>query len=280
MSRLRYFTEQSVASIRENVYRHVDEYYALLDSDQPLSFISADRGIQSRMSRLEAPSLRGQLLDGERGELYPTDVLNALTVHRSLSQLTPHQASDERLWAYLAHTECARYVARRWLKASVRERDRNDAKKAVLNHFFANGNRALIRDNGISRLWWLGHIAQKVDPDRPKQFLDILLYKQDVRSALIERPSVSMNIEVLRSIYNVMYDYWMQKDLRIFERAVFRSWMIALNTRGGVTLFDVLSDVDRSRIVRDEAQMALRLHGAVTRVSGAELSKGASRVHP
>ena len=54
----------------------------------------------------------------------------------------------------------------------------------VLNHFFAVGNRALVRDNGISRLWWLGKIANDVDNEDPLRFLTILLHRQDVRSAL------------------------------------------------------------------------------------------------
>lgn len=255
MSRIRYFTEQSVASLRKDVSSHIDEYYALVDSEAALSFVSADRGIQSRLSRLEALPLKGRLMDPKTGELSQNDVQNAMTVYRSLSRLTPHQAADERLWAYLTHTDCATYVARRWLKDKQNKGD--DARRAVLNHFFVSGNRALVRDNGISRLWWLGRIAHTVAPKQPNRFLEILLYRQDVRSALIERPSVSMNTEVLRSIYQVMDDYWTKNKLRIFKREVFRSWMIALNRRGGVTLFDVLSEADRSGIIREEASLAL-----------------------
>ena len=128
--------------------------------------------------------------------------------------------------------------------------------RKVRNHFFAVGNRALIRDNGLSRLWWLGKIAHHIDPEDPNRFLTILLHRQDVRSALIERPSVSMNQRVLKGIYQVMQESW-DDGGGLFRREVFRSWMIALNRRGGVVLLDSLPPDKLVRLVREEAQGAM-----------------------
>jgi hypothetical protein len=183
-----------------------------------------------------------------------TDVDNALLVYESLSELTPHQASIERMWVYLCHCDCPQYVASRWLDR--RPEKNEDAVREVRNHFFAVGNRALIRDNGVSRLWWLGKIAHDVDPENPREFLAILLHRQDVRSALIERPSVSMNRRVLRGIYDVMREHWADGGA-LFERETFRSWMVALNRRGGVTLLDALPEEKLGRLLREEAECVL-----------------------
>ena len=168
--------------------------------------------------------------------------------------LTPQQASDERLWAYLCHAYCPEYVAERWLLP--RPTKEKDAAQKVRNHFFARDKRGLIRDNGISRLWWLGFIAHEVEQDDPGGFLERLLHRQDVRSALIERPSVSMNHRVLRAINAVMRAYW-REDKRLFERDCFRSWMMGLNRRGGVVLLDALPDQPLSCLLQGEAQRAL-----------------------
>lgn len=124
------------------------------------------------------------------------------------------------------------------------------------NHFFAVGNRALIRDNGISRLWWLGKIATDVAPETPGEFLKILLHRQDVRSALIERPSVSMNRRVLRVIYKEMLRHWTNGG-QLFEREPFRGWMRALNRRGGVILLDALPGEALADLVREEAERSI-----------------------
>ncbi|MXX68830.1 MAG: hypothetical protein F4Y74_07710 [Gemmatimonadales bacterium] len=185
---------------------------------------------------------------------FETDVQNALVVYESLSALTPHQASFERLWAYLSHCDCPQYVSWRWLQH--RPEKQRDAVRKVLNHFFATGNRGIIRDNGVSRLWWLGKIAHDIASANPLEFLTILLHRQDVRSALIERPSVSMNRRVLQGIYTVMQEQWANGG-GLFERDTFRSWMVALNRRGGVVLLDSLPVQTLKRLLREEAGRAL-----------------------
>lgn len=246
MAQLYYYTVKAVEALRESVLARLDWYY---QPTQPCPQVSP---MDVRESRLAAPDLGILTVNSTRPSR--TDGENALKVYSALSALTPHQASDERLWVYLCHQVCPEYVAGRWLT----NRPDNDerAVQEVRNHFFAVGNRALIRDNGLSRLWWLGRIATEVAPQSPDEFLTILLHRQDVRSALIERPSVSMNRRVLRVIYEEMRQHWTDGG-RIFEREIFRSWMRALNRRGGVILLDALPDNALADLVHEEAERAL-----------------------
>ena len=248
MTPLKYYTTQTLETLRAKVAERLDWYYG---SEGFPAVISPMGGV--RESRLTAPALAERLLtDSTRPS--STDVENALTVYGALSDLTPHQASIERMWVYLCHCDCPQYVAARWL--SHRPEKDEDAIREVRNHFFATGNRALIRDNAVSRLWWLGKIAHDVDPANPRGFLTILLHRQDVRSALIERPSVSTNRRVLRGIYEVMQEHWSDGGA-LFARETFRTWMIALNRRGGVVLLDALPQESLSRLLRDEANRAI-----------------------
>ena len=95
-----------------------------------------------------------------------------------------------------------------------------------------------------------------MDPVHPEDFLTLLLHRQDVRSALIERPSVSMNQHLLRRIYAVMREHW-DNGGALFERDSFRSWMIALNRKGGVVLLDALPNAALDRLLREEAEKAV-----------------------
>ena len=176
---LRYCTVDTLEELRRTVPERLDWYYAP-NSSVPPSYLGG-----FRETSIQAPELASRLTVNEQLP-FKTDAANALVVYKSLRTLTPHQASIERMWAYLCHFDCPRYVSARWL---YRRSDNDElAAREVRNHFFATDNRGVIRDNGISRLWWLGRIAHDVDPDSPGRFLALLLHRQDVRSALIERP--------------------------------------------------------------------------------------------
>ena len=248
MTNLRYYTLGALEELRSRVGDHLDWYYDPDDSP-PMSVPAS----AVRESRLPSPGLSG-LLSNDGAYAPEDDAENALLVHDALSGLTLHQASIERMWVYLTHNDCPQYVFRRWL--GKRPADDNVATGAVLRHFFASGNRGIIRSNGISRLWWLGRIARDVDHDDPGAFLTVLLHRQDVRLNLIERPSVSTNRRVLKGIYEVMREHW-DGDRSLFERDVFRSWMMALNRRGGVVLLDALPEESLMGLLHEEAFLAL-----------------------
>ena len=247
MTQLLYYTSEALESLRSTVAERLDWYFAP-DGACPAKVLPS--GV--RETRFPAPALAGQFSDAKNPS--KSDVDNAILVYKALSGLTSHQASIERMWTWVCHCDCPAYVAGRWL--TDRPKKEEDAVRKVENHFFAMGNRALIRDNGVSRLWWLGKIAHDVSPGDPREFLTILLHRQDVRSALIERPSVSMNRKVLHGIFGVMREQWADGG-RLFKREAFRSWMVALNRRGGVVLLDALPEPELERLLRQESENAL-----------------------
>ena len=257
MKNMRHLTTQTVEELRLRIKKRLDWYYQVEGRKWAELEVEA-WGI--REVTLPADPVGKQLIQTES----TADAENAVAVHNALVRLAPRQAADERLWVYLCHAECAHYMRRRWL--GKRPKKDEDAVREIQNHFFVNGNRGLIRDNGVSRLWWLGFIARKVDAERPRRFLDILLHRQDVRSALIERPSVSMNTQVLQSVYAVMREHWNEDEGKplevsnpsLFQREVFRDWMIGLNRRGGVVLLDALPEKELGVLVREEADRALQ----------------------
>lgn len=246
MRSIRYFTERAVDDLRKRIEDHLDWYYA---GDGDLG----ERWPESREASVERSSAP-LTLDCRRKKPHQRDNDNALRVHDHLRALTPHEASEERLWAYLCHVECADYLRARWL--GRRPKKTEDAVGKVRNHFFARGARALIRDNGISRLWWLGKIARDAAPDEPEAFLEIVLSRQDVRSSLLERPIVSRNVGILREIHRLMKEHW-EGDRKLFERGPFRAWMRGINARGGVVLLDALRPEALRGLLEEEAKKAL-----------------------
>lgn len=251
MGNLGYYTEAAVSSLRDSVHANLDWYYeGLGEMPQPAGVERGTR--ETYMAHVDLASV----LDGG-DQTKNRDPRDAVRLHDALRDLKPKDAADERFWVHSCHCDGAAYVRERWLQDRP-PRDEHAVRK-VHNHFFATGTRALIRDNALSRLWWLGHIARKVAPDDPLLFLEVLMHRQDVRSALIERPFLSMNHEVLRAVYAVMLDHWQQdgRNSDLFNRSVFRGWMIRLNSRGGVVLLDALPAKALDELLRSELDAAL-----------------------
>ncbi|MCY3567324.1 MAG: DUF6339 family protein [Chloroflexi bacterium] len=248
---LQYYTSEAVLELRDYVRDRIDWYFD--PTSPPIEFSTV---APRRDTKLETQAWAQQLVVNERtpGQ---SDAANAVVVYSAMADLTPHQASEDRLWTYLCHNEGRAYVAQRWLRGYSSESAH--VVDRIVNHFFVRGNRSLIRDNGLSRLWWLGAIAHRIDPEAPRRFLDTLLYRQDVRSALIERPSVSMNDGVLRAIYAVMREDFDTEEKALFRREAFREWMKNLNRRGGVILLDAVPANQLDSLIRREADRALEL---------------------
>ena len=246
---MNYYTQKMVEELRASVSWHLDWYYKPDGTEFPKRISSEAR----RDTPLPWREL-GSLLAVDSRRPYESDAANAIVVYETLRDLTPQQAADERLWVHLSHGDCAGYTAQRWLAS--RPDNPDAAVKRVLSHFFARDSRALIRDHGVSRLWWLGAIAHDVHPEDPRLFLEIVLYRQDVTWELFGRPSVSMNRHVLKSIFSVMRSHW--EDCRsLFKREVFRAWMVNLNRRGGVVLMDSLYESPLLLLLRAEADDAI-----------------------
>ena len=72
--------------------------------------------------------------------------------------------------------------------------------------------------------------------------LELIHRTADIRLNLIDRPSISSNVRVLRAICATM-DKFSDEDV-LFTRDNFRRWIIAINRCGGVLVLDTLSDQD------------------------------------
>ena len=252
MTVLHYLTERGIAQLERAVESNLSWYYRTRAGRRRQLF--GDDVV--RTESIQVDSLAGALTtpSGSRTERPRFDGENALTVYGALRNLTPQLATNAGIWIYLCHAECAEYVSKRWMSEQPGPEDA--AAKNVLNHFFMSGERALRRDNGIARLWWMGYIAHRAAPDEPRSFLDTILHSQDIRSSLLERPAVSTNVRVLRAIYLVMKEH-REQGSALLEREAFREWMRSVNRQGGMKLLDHLSDDVLDELLQCEAKKAI-----------------------
>lgn len=157
------------------------------------------------------------------------DIVNSLSVYQALGNITPQQATDERLWLHLTHCELWGYTRARWpLPDSLAER-----REQIETHYLVPKNRGLIRNNAVARLWWMGFAASRCEFYDAKKALQILLYRSDVRANVLERPSLAASGEIFNGVMKMLGEsYGKQKEL-FSQRDKYREIMKKLNQVGG-----------------------------------------------
>lgn len=259
-STLRYFRESALAHLKQNIEDNLEGYLeegtdweSLFEGRpfrRPSSIEVDDELADSIQSPAEGASAR------ERAEL---DGPNSIAVYNALRSLTPQQATHERIWAYLAHFDLQDYVRRRWPVASDdTEAGRKRAQADIRAHYFVSGGRGLLRDNGVSRLWWMGWIAHRCIHFSEAKALEILLYRADVRANLLERSSFGMSPEIFNGVMKLLGESYETDEKALFGRAEFRGLMKLLNRSGGRIMLNALSPEQLDDVLQGLAGRAIQ----------------------
>jgi hypothetical protein len=170
------------------------------------------------------------------------DLENTKTIYSALRDLPFTLAIDERFWAYLTHVVFWEYMRVRWpLKKALATKD--PASYAREHYFFmGNRDRALIR-NGISRLWWYGHVSYDTTRTNPFELTEVLLEKLDIAQQLLER-SYSRNSTITKTILSMLVERKEAGNPFSDRHRKFRPLIMHLNAIGGVTILDALVEAD------------------------------------
>lgn len=203
---------------------------------QPASWIHEffDEGSQWELEST-VPCHGFELIHPEGGRHY--DLENVRILYSRLKHLTPAQAGDERLWAYMTHVSFWEYMRLRW--PVDRHSDEGKQARMVRERYFfmSNRDRALVR-NGLARLWWYGYASYDEKRSDPYELTSILLGTQDLALSLLER-SFSRSRQVIIAVLKAVQKYKEEFD-EFPSRKVFRAVMINLNKLGGTLVLDCL----------------------------------------
>ncbi|HEY8875266.1 MAG TPA: DUF6339 family protein [Desulfosporosinus sp.] len=175
-----------------------------------------------------------------------TYFVGSCVVH--LKNLNIIQATDERLWVYLAHTNCWNYMRSRW-PVEKYINNRNPSKNLRDHYFFKD--KPLTR-NGISRLWWYGFVSYDESRHDPYELTSMLLSKLDITQGLLDR-KFSRNPMIIRTILSVLVDN-KNAGNPFPSRVKIRELMKYFNRLGGVTIIDALDEADIRKIVSERIE--------------------------
>ena len=239
MAKAFFLREAQLERLRQNISPNAKRYV----SDQPWLADYFGNDPWHLPSNIDMPEGVEMLPPTSKSELF--DLENTKTLYTALRHLTPLQASDERLWAYLTHVTYWDYMRKRWPVEQYK--DKRVAENLQERYFFMSDRpRALIR-NGMARLWWYGYTTYDEQRDDPFELTGVLLKNLDVTQSILER-AFSRNRLVTHAVLSVLLQR--EKDgAPFYERDSVRDLAKYLVQVGGVTIIDALSFTELRDVV-------------------------------
>lgn len=156
-----------------------------------------------------------------------TDLENSKALYSELMTMNETQASDERLWACLAHGLFWDYMLKRWpIEKSIEGREIGRVKQ---RYFLRNANIESLTRNGISRLWWYAHLTYDKDRDNVYELTDVLLSRADLSVGIVER-ALGSNKTIRIAILEFLRDH----PIIAADENKTREVLKGLNLAGGV----------------------------------------------
>lgn len=261
-----YFLKQKALDMLEkDIFDNVEKYQGTEQWAENY-FISKDIPNYYFDTEIEVPDY--QLIIGGP----ETDFQNAKSVYEAFSQrINPVQASDLRLWAYLAHIQHWNYMNTRW-KIDVPDeedeeddalREESEEKKTGANkildrigyrYFFkASKGKAFVRQ-GISRLFWSAYLTYDADNDNPYEYTEYFFSKQDIFTSITERSYARNKVLVLAAL----------KELKAHPelgRTEIRLFLAKLNQAGAIKVLDFLDKAQAEKLCTEVMTEVVNVKG-------------------
>ncbi|MBQ7704798.1 MAG: hypothetical protein IJT73_05140 [Selenomonadaceae bacterium] len=180
--------------------------------------------------------------EGDEGKI---DFENCKILYQNLKFLTEVQASDERFWAGLTHSEFYNFVRVRYNYNSG-EIKKESVASIQRNFFFHEGTKVGNITNALAKCWWMARLLYDEKNSNPFWKLDALgaaAFTSKIYRIL--RLSFSANPTILSGIV---------KFFAQFPNLAREDWTAALqhlNKIGGNVILDYLSEDEIAKILID-----------------------------
>ena len=211
---------------RRSIKKYLNERFVILPSDT----VESSSKVPTKKVLLSDPPSGGKRDSAE----------NAIKLFEAYSSLTPEDASDERFWAYLTHSDFFDYMKKR---TDVSAQKEEKCGKYIMDHWFVDPmSPASLMNNDISRLWWVVFLTKTKDAKDPYVLTREIFSMLDYTTHLL--PGTQGRNETIR--FAVLEFVVENPDLFSKNKeAKVRLIMRKLNLRGG---YSALSSLDSNQI--------------------------------
>lgn len=207
----------------------------------------------------EVPNIELKMYATTKEELIQEDIENIKILYSGLKGISDSQATDERLWAGLAHVNFLKYIQHRFkILNDLNKRSTEEIDAKILVTFFFNtkrdSNARSLVLNYLAKLWWTGRLIYDDKAENPYVFLKTF-YRDQGSLLLWTSRNYSNNREIVRGAMRAIEEYE-TKGFNITRkiRDVIRK---NLNIMSGVILLDYMTEEDIYAIVKEDIESCL-----------------------
>ena len=221
-------TSDAIAYVKKNI-KNLVHYYN--DGEDPEIWLKKELGAKAFV---DVPDLEFNdfelLIDHDHPA--STDIINIKLMYTNLKDLNDSFASDERLWAGLAHTVFYQYMRSRW--------GTNLDEGKIINNYFVKSTRFYVI-NGISRLWWYGRKTYSEKFENNFAMLDYMANDLNGYGFTLFGSNWSNSERILTLFFEALFELRAETS-RKADRNLFNDTIQYTNALCGIYLLDACDD--------------------------------------
>lgn len=161
------------------------------------------------------------------------DADNVKLFYTNFKEINDSFASDERLWAGLAHTIYYDYMLKRWP-------GKTDPQSIKNHFFFASGQRSYML-NTLSRLWWYGRKTYREGTEEPWKIFDYFSHDINGFGFTLFGSNWSNSDHSTDLFFKAIFEYT-EENQRKVDRQLFNDARVYTTCLCGIYVLDACDD--------------------------------------
>ena len=165
-----------------------------------------------------------------------SDMENIRIFYSALKNLSVVEATNESLWAGMAHSNFWNYMQYRLYL----DRNKSYINNIKNSYFFSRGKKRSLIEHTLARLWWAGKMTYDENRENPFELLEV--FNTDFRTKLLYlfSSNFSNNPVITRAFLSSVLDF--EKNGVKIKREIFNEAIMFLNILGGTYILDYLEE--------------------------------------
>lgn len=237
--KLYFLKESALESLKRNIKNNIDCY----KNDKNDWVYSYCKGVEPFQEfKFEVNDFN---LDTNITSISESDFTNIQILYENLKFLTDSQASDERLWAGLAHGQFWNYMQYRTKLGNIKSTD-----NAILERFFIKySTKRFYQYNLIARLWWIGRLTYDESRSNPYELTGYLIGSGFNIDYMLANNFVN-NSKITRALLLACKEF--EENQFAINSKAFDYLLKYLNLLGGKFILDYFEEEELKQIITDE----------------------------
>lgn len=228
--RIKIMTTEAIAYVKKNIDNLLDHYK---NGEKPEKWLKEKLGKDPfiTVDALEFEDFKMQVSSNKPSA---DDPFNVKLLYSKMKSLNDSFASDERLWAGLAHTVFFDYLIQRWPGYF--------SKTDILNHYFFNQSKPRCYFvNTLSRLWWLGRKTYSDYFEDNWKIMNYISHDINGYAFTLFGSNWSNSNRTLTLFMRAIFKYEEETGKKVY-RELFNDTLKYTNCFGGIYIIDACDD--------------------------------------